>query len=327
MAGIRDRIHTLSIPTPFPVGPINVYLIEGDPLTLVDTGPRTQAAQDALLTSLSDFGYGPGDIQQIVITHSHGDHIGQLRRLVQASDARVLSHHKNLYWLVDFPVEWVRRLTFYAMYLYQAGLPAEQVMAVQEFMAPGIHLGASIPESRLHLLHDGDKIQAGGAEWFVFHMPGHASGHIVLYHPESGTILAGDLLLARISSNPVLESPARGESERPRSLVQYLDSLKRVAELDASETFAGHGPPIADHRGLVAERVAMHGERLDRIAEFLTGGPRTPYEACQVMFPNLAEDDIFLGMSEVIGHLDVLEEEGRVVAEKRGGLLYYEAAR
>ncbi|MFQ5594343.1 MAG: MBL fold metallo-hydrolase [Anaerolineae bacterium] len=349
MAGIRERIHTLAIPTPFPVGPVNVYLIEGDPLTLVDTGPLTKAARDALVGSLSELGYTLSDIEQVIVTHSHRDHVGQLQRVVGASDAPVLSHHRNLHWLVDFEVEWVRRLGFYTMYLYQAGLPEEKVSAMRDLMSHGIHLGASIQEERLQALHDGDEIRAGGVEWQVFHMPGHASGHLVMYQPEAGLIIAGDLLLATISSNPVLESPARGNSTRPRSLVEYLKSLRRLAELEASETLTGHGPPVADHRGLVNERIAMHGRRLDRIANFLVDGRRdpdpapsvassqsqrgthrevewrTPYQVCQSLFPELAEFEAFLGMSEAIAHLDVLEDEDRAVAEKRGGFFYYRA--
>lgn len=323
MTELRDRIQTFAIPTPFPVGPVNLYLIEGKPLTLVDTGPRTSTARNALLAGLSNLGYAFSDIDQIVVTHSHLDHIGQLHRLVRTSDARVLSHHKNFYWLTDFEVEWARRLAFYGSYLYQAGLPGEQLAAVGDLMSSLIRLGDSIPRERLHPLHNGDTIASGGVEWSVFHMPGHASGHIVLHQPEAGIILAGDLLLGEISSNPVLESPARGEHKRPHSLVEYLDSLQRLADLDASQILAGHGPAIADHRGLVAERVAMHRRRLNRIADFLGDGWRTPYEVCQALFPDLTEHDIFLGMSEVIGHLDVLEEKGRIVSEKRGGLLYY----
>ncbi|RME43966.1 MAG: MBL fold metallo-hydrolase [Chloroflexi bacterium] len=334
MTDIRDRIHAFAIPTPFPVGPVNVYLIEGDPLTLVDTGPRIDAAREALHAGLSELGYTLRDIEQVVVTHSHLDHIGQLQHVTSACDAPVLSHHRNVHWLVDFEVEWVRRLTFYGMYLYQAGLPEEQVATVRELMSGGIRLGASIPEERFRPLRHGDRIQAGGVEWTVYHMPGHASGHLVLYQPEAGIILAGDLLLAEVSSNPVLESPARGESERPRSLTAYLDSLQRLAELDAARILTGHGPPITDHRRLIAERLTMHRRRLDRIAGFLAEGRRsahdraspagrTPFEVCRAVFPNLAERDIFLGMSEVIGHLDVLEDEGRIVAEKHGGLLFY----
>lgn len=325
MIDIQHLVHPLAVPTPFPVGAVNLYLIEGTPLTLVDVGPRTEAAQDVLIDGLAQLGYRLSDIEQVVVTHSHLDHIGLLQGVVEASGAQVLSHHKNFYWLVDFEVEWVRRLAFYSTYLYQAGLPEEQVAEVRELMAPGVHMGASIPADRLCSLHHGEKIEAGGIEWSVLHMPGHASGHLVLYQPDARLVIAGDLLLAKISSNPVLESPARGERERPRSLVEYLDSLSRLAALDVSRLLAGHGPPILDHRGLVAERIAMHRDRLTQIVGILAEGRRTPYQVCQALFPNLAEYDIFLGMSEVIGHLDILEAEGRIVAEQRDGLWYYTA--
>ena len=117
--------------------------------------------------------------------------------------------------------------------------------------------------------------------------------------------------------------PAQGENERPRSLIAYLDSLQRLAELDASLTLTGHGPPVEDHRRLVAERAAMHQQRLVRIVDILEAGRKTAYDVCEEMFPKLVKHDVFLGMSEVIGHLDVLEAEGQVSIQKDGGLLYY----
>ncbi len=342
MTNRQDRIHQFAIPTPYPVGPINVYLIEGDPLTLIDAGPRTESAYQALVKGLADLGYRPSDIEQIVVTHSHADHIGQLSKLVESSDAQVLSHHAEYYWLVDFEGEWKRQAAFYGAFLRQAGLPAEQLAMMAQAVSMGAYLGASIPETRLHLLEDGDRIEAGNAEWHVFHMPGHASGHVVLYQPEAGIIIAGDLLLAHISSNPVLEAPARGQSERPHSLVQYLNSLQRLAQLEASRTLPGHGPTIENHRELVTERLAFHQRRLERVIEVLANGRqdaerastgsgqpdegRTPYQVCQALFPDLPPQDIFLGISEVMGHLDILEGEGRVVAETRNGQLRYRIA-
>lgn len=343
MASLLDRIHTFAIPTPFPVGPVNVHLIEGDPLTLVDTGPRVGSVLEALLAKLSDLGYAPGDIEQIVVTHSHADHIGQAPALVESSNAPVLGHYLELYWLTDFEAEWERQIAFYGSFLRQAGLSDEGLAALARASSMATQLGASIPEDRLRLLHHGDTVEAGGVEWSVLHMPGHGSGHIVLHQPEAGIIIAGDLLLADVSSNPVLEAPPRGGTDRPRSLVQYLNSLQRLAELDASHTLTGHGPPIEDHRGLVAERLAMHQRRLDRIVGFLAdsrpgpdepspsradrGAPgRTPYEVCQALFPDLTARDVFLGISEVVGHLDVLEDEGRVVVETHGDCLYYRSS-
>jgi len=323
MTELAQRIHTLSLPTPFPVGPVNVYLVEGDPLTLVDVGPRMSRTWAALEEGLAHHGYTPADIRQVVITHTHSDHLGNLARLVEISGARVFAHRRNRDWITDFPTEWVRRIAYYVECMQRGGAPREQVALMREMLAPGIRLGAPVPGEYLHLVDEGDTVTMGGVEWEVYHMPGHASGHIALYQPQTGLLFAGDHLLAKVSSNPVLESPLRGETQRPRSLVDYFRSLRKVAELDVYRVLTGHGPPIENHRALVEQRLAMHRERLERIAAFLADGARTPYQICRALFPNLAAHDVFLAMSEVIAHLDVLEAEGRVVRRERDGWVRY----
>ncbi len=69
-------IHCLSIPTPFQVGRVNCYLIEDDPLTLVDVGPNSGKALDELERALADHGHRIEDLERIVITHQHIDHLG-----------------------------------------------------------------------------------------------------------------------------------------------------------------------------------------------------------------------------------------------------------
>ena len=327
MTELAQRIHTLRLPTPFPVGPVNVYLVEGEPLTLVDVGPRMRRAWAALEEQLARYGYTPADVQQVVITHTHSDHLGNLARLVEISGARVFTHRRNRDWITDFPTEWVRRIAYYVECMQQGGAPREQVALVREMLAPGIRLGAPVPEECLHLVDEGDTITMGGVEWHVYHTPGHASGHIVLYQPQAELLLAGDHMLAKISSNPVLESPLRGEPQRPRSLLDYFRSLRKVADLDVRQVLTGHGPPIENHRALVEQRLTMHQERLQRILSFLAEGAHTPYQICQALFPNPAAHDVFLTMSEVIAHLDVLEVEGQVVRWEREGWVWYEVAR
>lgn len=324
MTELARFIHPLSLPTPFPVGPVNVYLVEGEPLTLVDVGPRMSRSWAALEEGLARHGYTPADVQQVVITHTHSDHLGNLARLVEVSGAQVLAHRRNRDWITDFPTEWVRRVAYYVECMQRGGAPREQVTLVREMLAPGIRLGASVPEEHLRLVDEGDAVVMGGVEWQVYHTPGHASGHIVLHQPEAKLLLAGDHLLVKVSSNPVLESPLRGEAQRPRSLVDYMASLRKTAELDVRRVLTGHGPPVEDHRALVEQRLAMHRERLERIRTFLADGPRTPYQVCRALFPNLADHDVFLAMSEVIAHLDVLEAEGDVVHWEREGWVWYE---
>src|SRR5712692_1493218 len=89
---LHMKIQRISVPTPFKVGPVNVYVIEEDPLTLIDTGPFTDEAIGALREGLSRLGHGLHAIKRIVLTHAHADHFGLARMVAEASGAEVYIH-------------------------------------------------------------------------------------------------------------------------------------------------------------------------------------------------------------------------------------------
>ena len=73
---MSDGIHRIAIPTPFAVGRVNVYLIEDDPLTLVDAGPNSATSFDELTSGLAALGHSLEDIELVILTHQHIDHLG-----------------------------------------------------------------------------------------------------------------------------------------------------------------------------------------------------------------------------------------------------------
>lgn len=251
------------------------------------------------------------------------DHFGLAAQIVAESGARVLSHARNRGWLTDFENEAHRRADFYLDAFAQNGAPRELADAATRGMAGVMRYATAIPADRFAPIDDGDLITLGGDAWRVVYAPGHASGLICLYEPRSRTLISSDHLLRDITSNPVLEPPTRDESERPRALVNYIASMQRTAQLDVRRALPAHGEPIDDVRALVAGRLAFHRARLDHIAQQLDCCVSTAYELCNTLFPNLKSVDVFLGLSEVIGHLDILESEGRVRREMRDGLAKY----
>src|SRR5439155_17659127 len=91
--GARDHplmIHCLPVPTPFAVGRVNVYLVEDDPLTLVDAGPNSATSLTTLEAALAEHGRKVEDLERIVITHQHIDHIGLVQILADRSGAEVV---------------------------------------------------------------------------------------------------------------------------------------------------------------------------------------------------------------------------------------------
>ena len=315
-----EHLHAIELPTPFPVGPVTVYLADapGEPITLLDTGPRTAEGRSALESALALFGHQLADLERIVISHAHADHFGLAAELVAASGAEVWSHPWNVQALGDYDSDREQRIAFYAGLLRRAGVPAE-VMVQVGGATRGVNRYAG-PVTLSRTIEESDQLRLGGRTWQVLHTPGHAAGLICLYEPESGLLLSSDHLLADISSNPVVEPPPPGHRERLQSLVVYRASLERVAALEISLALPSHGPPIRDVAGLVEQRLGFHDQRVEHVAAALRNGGCTTWEITLALFPNRSPLDTFLAVSEVIGHLDVMHLEGRVVCEDAGGI-------
>ncbi len=317
-----DYLQLLSVPTSFPEGPTNLYLIANDPVTLIDTGPRDSQTETALRGMLAERGLRFRDIQRLVVTHAHIDHFGLAGRIIRESKAKLYTHARNYYWLTEYHLEWARRFGYYAELLARYGAPRGAIDAMIDGISALMPRADSIPEDAFIPLGDGQLLRLNGDDWQIIHAPGHASGLIVLYEPQTKTLLSSDHILRDITSNPILEPPARGELERPRSLVDYMRSLQRVNELEITVALPAHGEPIYDVNALIEGRLAFHRKRLERIANTLKQG-RTPYEIAIMIFPKIKQMDIFLGLSEVVGHLDILEEEGRAMHLDSNGVTRY----
>ena len=316
-----DNLHPIAVPTLFPVGPVNVYLLGGLEPALIDAGPNTGEAMVALRAGLAAHGYALADIGHLIITHAHPDHYGLAARIVAESGAQVYSHRYNRALLASDRAEAGRQGVYYAQTFKQAGVPLHLLAEIQR----GFNAAARYtqPVEVDIALDDKDVFTLGESPWEVVHTPGHARGHICLYHRQSGRLLSGDHLLRDISSNPILEPPLPGETERPRSLVQYWRSLERVAALEVAVALPGHGAPITDSRGLIARRTGFHRHRVEQVAGILIEGPQSAFQIATILFPALQGIQVFLAVSEVIGHLDILEEEGRIGLQHGEGIVLY----
>lgn len=321
MLEVFPSIYQITMPTPFGVGDVHAYLLWGEPLTLVDTGLFYPPSQRALMAGLAEVGVAPADLEQIVLTHSHLDHFGQARWLQQAGDTTVLAHPIACAKIADLPAFVNHAIAWAGDVLTAAGLPEDYHSLVHTFYGIIPQMAQNVTVQ--HCLDEGDALEAGGQQWQVHFFPGHAGDLITLWQPETGILLGNDHLLAHISSNALLEPPRPGETDRRRSLIQYWESLDRLDALPVASILPGHGPVITDHRGLLAERRERRDRRLSRIEDLVTESPRSVWEVAGVLFPKLDQADFFLGISEVVGHLDMLLDQERVsVREGEGPLMY-----
>ena len=318
-------VTTIALPVPFAVRAVNCYLLEGNPLTLVDPGadwPETVVELDA---SLAARGLRVEDVEQVILTHQHYDHVGLAHVVRERSGATVVAHELLRLFLADLPGQMELEDVYQADVMRLHGVPEATIGSLYAVSREHRIYGGSVTVDRT--VREGDVIEAGGKRLVVAERPGHSPTDTIFVVEGERLAIVGDHLIGHISSNPVIHRPlgrAADARDRMRSLPLYLDSLRRTAELDVDVLLPGHGNPVEGHRALVEERLDFHHRRKERIFGGLAGGPLTAHELALDLWGNVAEREAFLTLSEALGHLDLLEDEGRVaVVAGDDGLLRY----
>jgi glyoxylase-like metal-dependent hydrolase (beta-lactamase superfamily II) len=168
-------------------------------------------------------------------------------------------------------------------------------------------------------------LEIGDRRLTVLHRPGHSPSDTVFWDQERRMAFGGDHLLSHISSNPLISRPLDGSPGRTRSLVSYNESLARTREMPLDLMLSGHGDPITDHAGLIDSRMAAEERRLNKIERIIAERPRTAHAIAEEIWGNVAVTQAYLTLSEVIGHTDILQDQGRVVERDQDGLHIFEA--
>jgi glyoxylase-like metal-dependent hydrolase (beta-lactamase superfamily II) len=318
-------IHRLRIPTPFAVGRVNCYLIEDEPLTLVDTGPNSGKALDELESQLAERGHSIEDLELLVITHQHIDHLGLAEIVVQRSGAKVAALGIAAERLANFDEDAEAEDRFAVDLMIRNGIPEEVTVALRSvsrsFRGWGSHVTVTGP------LEDGERIEFAGRTLEAIHRPGHSPSDTVFWDAERRILIAADHLIDRISSNPLISRPLDGSTDRPQALVTYIESMRKTREMPAEIVLSGHGEPITDHVALIDDRIAKHERRKEKIYGLIAEQPRSGYEIAQAIWGNVAVTQAFLTLSEVIGHADLLVNEGRVREIEDDEVIRYETVR
>jgi glyoxylase-like metal-dependent hydrolase (beta-lactamase superfamily II) len=321
-------IHVLRIPTPFAVGRVNAYLIEDDPLTLVDSGPNSGRALDELQHQLAEHGRSIDDIELIVLTHQHMDHLGLVDIIAGHSGAEVAAIDKLSGFVEDFSAAAARDDEFATAVMLRNGISQDVVQALRQVSSAFRAWGGKAHVTRP--LSDGEVLKLGNRNLRVLHRPGHSPSDTVFWDEDRRILIAADHLIKHISSNPLISRPLGDDEvsprERPQALVTYLDSLAKTRELPAEIVLSGHGDPITDHVALIDERFEMHRRRAEKIYGLIAEGRRTGYELAQALFGDIAVTQAYLTLSEVLGHVDLLLNEGRVREVEQDDVAYFEAA-
>jgi glyoxylase-like metal-dependent hydrolase (beta-lactamase superfamily II) len=212
--------------------------------------------------------------------------------------------------------------------MHEHGVPAEVIMALRPSSAAIRAWGSSVEVTRA--LKDGDELKLAGRTLTVRHRPGHSPSDTVFLDSQRRMLIAGDHLIEHVSSNPIATPPLGVAGDyhgpRPQALVAYLESLRQTREMDIELVLPGHGGPISDHVALIDARLRMHARRAEKIHRLLDGGPLTAHAIAKRLWSDMAIMQTYLTLSEVLGHTDLLAEQGRISETEHDGIVRFAAS-
>jgi len=314
---VFHKIYKIELPIPFPLKTTNVFFVDEPPRTLVDTGIKTEASFEALKKGMETIGFSLQSIERILITHGHIDHYGQAKRLSSLSGAPIYIHPKEY----GRSRSILHILGFLKKVLLRNGAPEALANEAVHYIESAQKMADPLEEA--FFLSDGDPIPFRSMTWTVIHCPGHSSGLICFHWPEKKILFTGDHLLKEVTPNPILDVFGTPFPFRYPRLKEYLNSLEKIEKLDVSLLLAGHGEEIQDVKGLIQKIFNHHQERMERIRAALSEEEKTSFQIAMDLFPGVPAFEVFLGISEALGHLEILKEKGMVKVKEKDGKDYY----
>jgi glyoxylase-like metal-dependent hydrolase (beta-lactamase superfamily II) len=315
------KIIPLSIPTPFYVGDVNVYLIREDPVTLIDVGPKTPEAAATLRTKLGENGVRFSDIRRIILTHAHEDHCGLAVRVRdEAINAEIYIHDwESGHLFGRLAREAHRRL------LLRSGVPPavfDQMKSIYDeisLLTDAIEADSHIP------LRDEMEIEFESGSLRVLHTPGHTPGSCSFAREANRTLICGDCVLKRITPNPIVSPDPIDPGRRFPSLAEYLVSLARLRNFKPTMAYGGHGEPVTDFEEIFNRYVRAIDQRQRAVVSIVSRDGITAFELARLLFPQSFGRDVhtFLAVSEAIAHLDLAASEGKIGVRDEEGIEVY----
>ena len=339
---VASGVHRIPLPLPSDgLRAVNVYAIEASHgLVLIDSGWALANALDQLERSLAAIGAGLPDVRQFLVTHLHRDHYTQaiaIRHLLGTPVALGVEEKHSIDRLLSSQC---RPLGAQLTMLESAGAAAvaDQLatLTIEEVIGPdtaatrvsddnghpGLLPGTSFAaafgyEAPDEWIASGQEFDLGNRTLTAINTPGHTRGHVVFADAAAGLLFAGDHVLPHIT-------PSIGFEEAPSDmpLRDYLQSLSVVRALPDMRLLPAHGPVSPSTHARVDELAEHHANRLQAMADVLSGTEITGYEVA-LAIPwtsrqrKLAEFDLMnqmLAIGETMYHLDLLVAQSIAVS-------------
>ena len=308
-------VYRVPVPVPFleAGGPANVYVLENadGTLTLFDCGIATDEAKAALAKGFADRGLDRTKIRTIIISHGHIDHYGNAQEISEQTGATIWVHPADLE-KVCGEGRWNKQLEKAYPYFMRLGVSRVTLDLMLDAAGRNKSYARQVDPDRVKHLAAGQRFDFKHLSVEVLHMPGHTPGLVCLYSAPHKLLFADDHVLARVSPNPLLDLTAGEGPEKFRALSAYMKSAMIVHAMELDCVLPGHGEGFKNHRPLLDGLFGFYQRRQEKLLAKLAQAPATVSELVSVVFPRVDPGRLYLMLSEVLGNLEVLEDQGKI---------------
>lgn len=313
-----SRIHRLEFDVPWPPKHVAAYLLEGPEPILIDAGAPDDAGESELREGLEAVGYEPADIDHVLVTHVHSDHIGQLP-VLRAAGATVHVPRTGLS-RVDRDLE-AARVDFRDGSI-EAGYRGDDLAEIVDEEVKSLRRDRRLVDPETARAIEPDATFAVGDRTFEsFETPGHAVDHLCFETTIAGTtvLFSGDALIEPFRAGAFQVGLDRGADE---AVDAYYEAMDRLTETTATHVFPGHGPTFEDPQ----RTVGATRDRLDALLEKTRAATAAiePATALEIAEERVGDVRHMAPVLDTIGALGTLENRDRVSSETRDGVRYYE---
>lgn len=312
-----STVHRLEFDVPWPPKHVAAYVIDGPEPILVDAGTPVDAGEAALEAGLERFGYAIADVEHVLVTHAHSDHLGQAGTLRDAG-ATIHAPAAALERLARDPASVRETVRNTARSVGFADEDLEEIVD-EELESLRRDVGVLDPE-RTRPIEPGIAFSIGDRRFRSFLTPGHEMNHLSFETELDGTtvLFSGDALIEPFRAGAFHAGIGWDTYD---GVDRYYDAMDRLLKTTATHAFPGHGPTFEDPHRVVG----LTRDRLDTLLEetevaLAAIEPATPLEIAEERAGSVR---YLAPVMDTMGALGTLENRGAVTYDLEDGVRYY----
>lgn len=309
MEQVRDDVWAIAMPMPgdqLPYSFVYLYRDNEGGVHVVDTGWDSDENWQSFIDGLTSIGAALSDVQTIVVTHLHPDHLGMAERIRTATGAPLFMHREEQRALDG--TNWTGKNL--AEHLDSWGAPEDRRPELLKVMDNDRSLGAVKID---RLLEDGEVLEWPGIALTVMWTPGHTGGHFCLRDEDRGLLITGDHILPTIHAGLGLGAPTESNA-----LADYVAGLRRVAAYTDYETLPGHGYRFHGVATRAEQSAEHHLRRTRQVSAVLAENPGlSVWDTASRLtwtagWENLAGFYLYSALLQCAMHREYLEQGGAI---------------